>query len=125
MRGVSRTSAAVERAAALAGPDAAVREMRALAGGTHACTSLIRTVNPDREFVLREFPPGDDAAANETRVLAALGGLDGLAPRLLASSGPAAALMTASRELLTRAPAVLTHYRRGPRGPFNTTPRTM
>ena len=59
--------------------------MRALAGGTHARTCLIRTVNPEREFVLREFPPGDAAAANETRVLAALDGLDGLAPRLLAS----------------------------------------
>ena len=151
--------------------------MRALAGGTHACTSLIQTVNPDREFVLREFPPGDHAASNETRVLAALEGLDGLIPRLLASdmseassagswvlisrlpgsadltpgqpaalagqlgqalarihatardrlagfqsvldrpggslaavSGPAAGLVTASRELLTRVPDVLTHY---------------
>ncbi len=151
--------------------------MRALVGGTHACTSLIRTVNPEREFVLREFPPGDAAASNETRVLAALDGLDGLAPRLLASdisnassggswllisclpgiadlaprqpavlaeqlgralarihatdpdrlagfqsvfdrpegslaavSGPAASAVTASRELLARAPAVLTHY---------------
>jgi aminoglycoside phosphotransferase (APT) family kinase protein len=151
--------------------------MRALAGGTHASTWLIRTVNPEREFVLREFPPGDDAAANETRVLATLEGLDGLAPRLLASSmsdaspaqswvlisylpgaadltprqpaavagqlgqalarihatprhrlagcqrvferpggslaavsGPAASLVTASRELFTRAPEVLTHY---------------
>ena len=151
--------------------------MRALAGGTHARTCLIRTVNPEREFVLREFPPGDDAASSESRVLAALEGLDGLAPRLLASgnsdaspagswllisclpgiadlspgrpaavagqlgralarihatprhrlagfqsvfdrpggslaavSGPAASRVTAGRELLTRAPAVLTHY---------------
>jgi len=177
MRYVPRTSAAVERAAALAGPDATVQEMHALAGGTHACTSLIRTVNPEREFVLREFPRGDDAAYNETRVLDVLEGLDGPAPRLLASdtsnassagswllisclpgaadltpgqpaalaeqlgralarvhatardrltgfqsvfdrpggslaavSGPAASMVTASRELLTRAPAVLTHY---------------
>jgi aminoglycoside phosphotransferase (APT) family kinase protein len=168
---------AVERAAALAGPDATVQEMRALVGGTHACTSLIRTVNPEREFVLREFPPGDAAVSNETGVLAALDGLDGLAPRLLASdmsnassggswllisclpgiadltssqpavlaeqlgralarihatdrdrlagfqsvfdrpggslaavSGPAASAVTANRELLARAPAVLTHY---------------
>ena len=151
--------------------------MRALAGGTHARTCLIRTVNPEREFVLRQFPPGDAAAANETRVLAALDGLDGLAPRLLASdvsnvrsagswvlisclpgiadlrpgqpaavagqlgralarihatardrlagfesvfdrpggslaavSGPAASVVTARRERLARAPAVLTHY---------------
>ena len=151
--------------------------MRALAGGTHARTSLIRTVNPEREFVLREPPPGDAAAANERQVLAALDGLGGLAPRLLASEvsnaspagswllisclpgiadlsparpaavagqlgralarihatardrlagfesvfdrpggslaavgGPAASAVTASRELLTRAPAVLTHY---------------
>lgn len=177
MRDVPWSPAAVERAAALAGPDAAVRDMRALAGGTHARTCLIRTVNPEREFVLREFPCGDAAAASEARVLAALGGLGGLAPRLLASdasnappagswllisclpgtadltpgqpatvagqlgralarihatardrlagfqnvfdhpggslaavSGPAAGLVAASRELLTRAPAVLTHY---------------
>jgi aminoglycoside phosphotransferase (APT) family kinase protein len=177
MRDVSRAPAAVERAAALAGPCAVVREVRALAGGTHARTCLIRTVNPEREFVLREFPPGDDAVSSETRVLAALDGLDGLAPRLLASAesnapsagswllisrlpgaadlapcppaalaeqlgqalarihatprhrlagfqslfdrpegaaeavgGPAAGLVTASREILTRAPAVLTHY---------------
>jgi Phosphotransferase enzyme family len=176
MRESPPSPAAVERAAALAGPDATVHEMRALVGGTHACTSLIRTVNPECEFVLREFPPGDAAVSNETRVLAALDGLDGLAPRLLASemsnassggswllisclpgvadltssqpavlaeqfgralarihatdrdrlagfqsvfdrpegslaavSGPAASAVTASRELLARAPAVLTH----------------
>jgi len=63
MRDVPWPPAAAERAAALAGPGAAVREMRALAGGTHASTWLIRTVNPECEFVLREFPPGDDAAA--------------------------------------------------------------
>jgi aminoglycoside phosphotransferase (APT) family kinase protein len=177
MRDVPCAPAAVERAAALAGPGATVREVRALAGGTHARTSWIRTVNPEREFVLREFPPGYDAVSNETRVLAALDGLDGLAPRLLASamsdtpsagswllisrlpgaadltpgqpaalagelgralarihatarhrlgdfqsvfdrpggsvaaiSGPAADLVAARAEPLTRAPAVLTHY---------------
>ncbi|HEY7430149.1 MAG TPA: aminoglycoside phosphotransferase family protein [Streptosporangiaceae bacterium] len=57
---------------------------RALAGGTHAGTYLIWTANPAQEFVLREFPPGDDAARAEARVLAALDGLDGLAPRLRA-----------------------------------------
>jgi aminoglycoside phosphotransferase (APT) family kinase protein len=75
----------VERAVGLAGPDARVREISALAGGTHASTYLIRTENPERESILREFPPGDDAAGHESRVLAALDGLGGLAPRLLAS----------------------------------------
>jgi aminoglycoside phosphotransferase (APT) family kinase protein len=33
--------------------------------------------------VLRRFPPGDDAAAREARILAALDGLDGWAPRVV------------------------------------------
>ncbi len=37
-------------------------------------------------MVLREFPANDEAAANEGFVLAALDGLGGLAPRLLATS---------------------------------------
>ena len=177
MRDVPRASAAVERAAGLAGPDATVQEIRALAGGTHACTYLIRMANPEQEFILREFPPGDDAARDEARVLAALDGLDGLAPRLQANgvsgepfggswllisrlpgvaditpgqpavwaaqlgealgrvhgtaehrlagfpsvfgrlggslaavSGPAASVVAANWDLLTGAPAVLTHY---------------
>jgi aminoglycoside phosphotransferase (APT) family kinase protein len=77
--------AAVEQAARLAGPDAGVQAVQALAGGTHARTALIRTANPATEVVLREFPPGDDGAGREARVLRALDGLDGLAPRLLAS----------------------------------------
>jgi aminoglycoside phosphotransferase (APT) family kinase protein len=85
MRDVPGSSAAVERAAGLAGPGATVQGIRVLAGGTHACTYLIRTANPEREFVLREFPPGDDAARDEARVLAARDGLDGLAPRLQAT----------------------------------------
>lgn len=36
-------------------------------------------------MILREFPPGDGAAAREARVLTALDGLGGLAPKLLAS----------------------------------------
>lgn len=76
---------AIGRAADLAGPSANVRAVRALAGGTHARTYLIETANPQLEVILRQFPPGDDAASRETEVLAALGGLDGLAPRLLAS----------------------------------------
>jgi aminoglycoside phosphotransferase (APT) family kinase protein len=76
---------AVQRAARLAGPDATVRAARALPGGTHARTFLIQTASPELEVILREFPPGDEAARHETRVLAALDGLGGLAPRLLAS----------------------------------------
>jgi aminoglycoside phosphotransferase (APT) family kinase protein len=87
VRDLPGSSAAVERAVGFAGPDAAVLEIHALAGGTHARTYLIRTVNPEREFILREFPPGDDAPCNESRVLSGLGGLGGLAPRLLASGG--------------------------------------
>jgi aminoglycoside phosphotransferase (APT) family kinase protein len=76
---------AVQRAVRLAGPDAMVRAVRALPGGTHARTFLIQTANPELEVILREFPPGDEAARHETQVLAALDGLGGLAPRLLAS----------------------------------------
>ena len=54
----SPAPAVVERAAGLAGPDAVVLEVRALAGGTHARTYLIRTANPEHEFILREFPAG-------------------------------------------------------------------
>ncbi|MDR0343161.1 MAG: aminoglycoside phosphotransferase family protein, partial [Nocardiopsaceae bacterium] len=77
---------AIRRAAELAGPSAIVRAVRVLAGGTHARTCLITTANPQLEVVLRQFPPGDDGASREREVLAALGGLDGLAPRLLASA---------------------------------------
>jgi aminoglycoside phosphotransferase (APT) family kinase protein len=103
MLDLSPAPAAVERAAGLAGPDAAVLEVRALAGGTHARTYLIRTANPEREFVLREFPPGDDAPGNESRVLSALGGLGGLAPRLLAS-GAGDASGTGAWTLISRLP---------------------
>jgi aminoglycoside phosphotransferase (APT) family kinase protein len=85
MRDLPRFPVAVERAAGLAGPDATVQGIHALAGGTHARTYLIRTADPELEFILREFPAGDDAACNESRVLSALGGLGGLAPRLLAN----------------------------------------
>jgi aminoglycoside phosphotransferase (APT) family kinase protein len=95
--------AGVERAAGLAGPAAVVLEVRALAGGTHARTYLIRTANPGQEFILREFPPGDDAPGNESRVLSALAGLGGLAPRLLAS-GAGDAPGTAAWTLISRLP---------------------
>jgi aminoglycoside phosphotransferase (APT) family kinase protein len=85
-------SAAVERAAGLAGPDAAVRAVLPLPGGTHARTWLVQTAGPEREVVLREFPAGDQAAVREACILTALQGLGGLAPELLASNDcPAAA----------------------------------
>jgi len=85
MGDLAPSAAALGRATALAGPAATVREIRALPGGTHAHTYLIRTANPAFECILREFPPGDQAPANEARVLPILAGLDGLVPRLLAS----------------------------------------
>lgn len=87
MHELSWSRAAVAQAVALAGPRAAVRHISALAGGTHARTYLIQTLNPELEVILREFPPGDAAACHEAQVLTALEGLGGLAPRLLAS-GP-------------------------------------
>jgi aminoglycoside phosphotransferase (APT) family kinase protein len=103
MRDLPRFPAALERAAGLAGPDARVQEIRALPGGTHASTFLIRTEDPEREFILREFPPGDDAPVNESRVLSALGGLGGLAPCLLAS-GAGGAPSAGSWVLISRLP---------------------
>jgi len=77
-------SAALDRATELAGPAATLQAVRPLAGGSHANTYLVEIANPDRQMVLREFPMGDPAAANEERVLTALDGLGGLAPELLA-----------------------------------------
>ncbi|MCW3819812.1 phosphotransferase [Micromonospora sp. DR5-3] len=76
-------SSAVAWAAEAAGPGASARAVRRLTGGTHAATHLLRTERPTGEMVLRRFPPGDDAAAREAGVLAALDGLDGLAPRVV------------------------------------------
>ena len=85
-------SAAIERAAGLAGPNAAVRAVRPLFGGTHARTWLVQTAGPEREVVLRQFPAGDQAAVREAGILTALQGLGGLAPELLASNdSPASA----------------------------------
>jgi len=78
-------SAALQRIAEIAGPLATVDRVHALPGGTHARTHLVQTANPELDVVLREFPPGDDAGEREARVLTALDGLGGLAPRLLAS----------------------------------------
>ena len=98
-----RSPAALERAARLAGPNATVAALQPLAGGTHARTTLIRTANPELEVVLREYPPGDDAVTREARVLRALDGLDGLAPRLLASDSADLAAR-GSWELISRLP---------------------
>jgi aminoglycoside phosphotransferase (APT) family kinase protein len=93
--------AAMEQAARLAGPDARVTAVQALLGGTHARTTLIQTANPELQVVLREFPPGDDAASQEIRVLRALDGLGGMVPRLLASgidgAAPAGSWLLISR----------------------------
>ncbi len=62
----------------------AVGWSRQLAGGTHAVTDVVRTVD-GQELVLRQFPPGDDAVHRESRVLDALDGFGGLAPQLLAA----------------------------------------
>ena len=98
-----RSPAAVEQAARLAGPDATVRAVRALAGGTHARTWLVQTADPELEVVIREFPPGDESAGHEARVLATLDGLDGLAPRLLAS-GPGGGTSGGSWVVISRLP---------------------
>jgi aminoglycoside phosphotransferase (APT) family kinase protein len=99
------SSAALEQAARLAGPLAQVTAVQALLGGTHARTILIQTDNPETQVVLREFPPGDDAASHEIRVLRALDGLGGLAPRLLASNLDSTAT-TGSWLLISHLPGV-------------------
>jgi aminoglycoside phosphotransferase (APT) family kinase protein len=65
------------------GAEQPARVVRRLAGGSHADTHLLET--GAGRAVLRQFPVGDDAAANEARTLTALDGLDGFAPRLLAA----------------------------------------
>ena len=59
------------------------RWSRQLLGGTHARTDVV-CAPVGQQFVLRRFSTGDDAVHRESRVLDALDGLDGLAPRLLA-----------------------------------------
>ncbi|MFI6229072.1 phosphotransferase family protein [Micromonospora echinospora] len=100
MIGSQPPSSALAWAAEVAGPGAYAYTVRRLAGGTHAATHLLRTERPTGEMVLRRFLPGDDAAAREAGVLAALDGLDGWAPKLLAAdpvghrSGEPALLIT-------------------------------
>ncbi|TFB76387.1 aminoglycoside phosphotransferase family protein [Cryobacterium glaciale] len=58
--------------------------VRTLPGGTHATTTVVGA-SDGTEFVLRQFPPGDDAVRREIRVLAGLDDLGVLAPKLLAA----------------------------------------
>ena len=90
MRDLPVSAEAATLIAGLAGPGAAVTSARPLKGGAQASTWLVRTTSPEREFILREFPPGDDAAVREARVLRALNGLNGLVPLLLADGVAAA-----------------------------------
>jgi aminoglycoside phosphotransferase (APT) family kinase protein len=80
---------------------APVRLVRRLAGGTHASTHLLRA--GEREVVLRRFPPGDGAAANESRALTVLDGLGGRAPRLLGAD-PDGSRLGNPAVLITRLP---------------------
>ncbi|WP_176611548.1 phosphotransferase family protein [Actinomadura sp. WMMB 499] len=76
-------SATLAWAAGALGAERPARVVRCLAGGSHADTHLLET--SAGRAVLRRFPTGDDAAANEARTLTALDGLGGFAPRLLAA----------------------------------------
>lgn len=59
-----------------------LRLVRALPGGAHARTLLV--ADADGELVVRRFPDGDAAPEHEVGVLARLGSLGDLAPRLVA-----------------------------------------
>jgi aminoglycoside phosphotransferase (APT) family kinase protein len=76
--------AAAARALAGDGLQGGTLTTRQLVGGTHATTWLVSMEGQRTEAVLREFPAGDVSVAWEARVLLALDGLDGLAPRLRA-----------------------------------------
>ncbi len=65
------------------GTGSAVRAIRPLSGGSHASTHLLQAADPEQQAVLRRFPRGDDSAAREEKVLTALDGMGGFAPRLL------------------------------------------
>jgi aminoglycoside phosphotransferase (APT) family kinase protein len=75
----------LEEVQRLAGPLAVIHSVARLEGGQHADTWRVDTRNPDCSVVVRQFPPGDPAAAREQRVLQAIDGLGGVAPVLLAS----------------------------------------
>lgn len=55
--------------------------IRPLTGGQHATTLLV--VGDTSRYVVRAFPPGDDAAAREASVLPRVRSLDALGPRLV------------------------------------------
>ena len=55
--------------------------VRPLTGGQHATTLLV--TDGTVRYVVRAFPPGDDAAAREASVLTRLSSLDALVPRLV------------------------------------------
>jgi aminoglycoside phosphotransferase (APT) family kinase protein len=82
---IAPSAGALEEVRRLAGPSAAIRNVLRLEGGQHADTWRVDTDDPERSVVLRQFPPGDPAAADEQRVLGILDGLGGLAPVLLGS----------------------------------------
>ncbi|MCP2322013.1 aminoglycoside phosphotransferase (APT) family kinase protein [Hamadaea flava] len=82
---------------------APVRHARRLAGGTHAATHLLRFDGSIDDLVLRRFRPGDPAVVRESTVLAALDGLGGWAPRLVAAD-PAGAVFGEPAVLTTRIP---------------------
>jgi aminoglycoside phosphotransferase (APT) family kinase protein len=82
-RDLSPSAGALEEARRLAGPSAAIRSVTRLAGGQHADSWRVDTEGPELSVVVRQFPPGDPAAAQEQKALHALDGLDGLAPLAL------------------------------------------
>jgi aminoglycoside phosphotransferase (APT) family kinase protein len=55
--------------------------IRSLTGGQHATTLLV--AGDTSRYVVRAFPPGDDAAAREASVLTRVRSLDALVPRLV------------------------------------------
>jgi aminoglycoside phosphotransferase (APT) family kinase protein len=59
-----------------------VHALSALTGGQHAQTTLV--TDGATEFVVRTFPPGDDAVTDELTVLGRLGPLGALAPHPVA-----------------------------------------
>jgi aminoglycoside phosphotransferase (APT) family kinase protein len=81
----SPSEGALDEVRRLAGSSATVESVVRLEGGQHAATWRVDTARPAWTVVVRQFPAGDFAAADETQVLRVLGGLGGLAPTLLAS----------------------------------------
>ncbi|HEX5117339.1 MAG TPA: aminoglycoside phosphotransferase family protein [Pseudonocardiaceae bacterium] len=96
-------AAALAWAAAAVGPHATVESVRAMAGGTHAATHLLRFADPAGDAVLKRYPAGDPAAGLEAAALTALDGLDGWAPRLIAAD-PTGEQVGAPATLFTRLP---------------------